>query len=37
MDSILKLLENMTNNRQILLFTSNADDFSEKNKIELLT
>lgn len=36
-ESALKLLQNMTNNRQILLFTGNADSFSDKNKIELLT
>ena len=33
----VKLLENMTNNRQILLFTSNSEAFSNNKKIELLT
>jgi len=36
-ENTVKLLENMTNNRQILLFTSNSDTFSNNKKIELLT
>ncbi len=36
-ENTVKLLENMTKNRQILLFTSNSEDFSNNKKIELLT
>lgn len=36
-ENTIKVLENATNNRQILLFTSSYDAFSDNKKIELLT
>ena len=35
-ENTVKLLENMTNNRQILLFTSNSDTFSNNKKIAII-